>query len=362
MGPFDALWLAAAVRLATPLLLAGIGELIAERSGVINIGLEGMMLMGAFWGYWGAWATGDIWLGVLVALAAGAALAAVMALIAVRFRGDQIVAGVGLNLLAAGITTFAFRDIFTGSQVVLHPMSTLAIPGLSSLPVIGNALFNQIPLVYLAYCLVPIAWFVLYRTTWGMAIRSVGERPEAADAAGISVEKTRWTTTIIAGAGAGLGGAVLSIGQLGFFTENMSAGRGFLALAAVVFGAWRPLGVLGACLLFGAADALQLRLQATTFVPHQVWLALAIVAAIWVIHIVVQRRPARNLPVGEGLFGAAVLAGGITLFFSAPHWSLPAQLWIAAPYIVTLVALAGAARSARVPAALTLPFRRGGEV
>jgi general nucleoside transport system permease protein len=360
VAPFDALWLGAAIRLTTPLLFTSLGEVVSERAGVLNVGLDGMILMGAFWGFWGEWVSGSIAVGVLAGLCAGVLLASVMAFVSIPLRGDQIVTGVGINLLAAGITTFSFRNIFSGSQTVLHAMHPVPVPVLSGLPGIGSALFNQIPLVYLAYLLVPVVWFVLYQTTWGMAIRSAGELPEAADTAGISVERVRWLGTLLAGAGAGLGGAMLSIGDLGFFTENMSAGRGFLALAAVIFGGWRPFGVLVTSFVFGATDALQLRLQGAAFVPRQVWLAVAVLALAWLIYIV-GRRHQRVPRLGEVLVGLVCLGLGVALFVSEPHWSLPSQLWISAPYIVTLLALVGFARRTRMPSALSIPYIRGGE-
>lgn len=364
MGPFDASWLDATVLLATPLLLAAIGELFSERAGVLNVGLEGMILMGAFWAYWGQWWSGSVWFGFFSSIVAGMALAAVMALLSVTARADQIVIGVGLNLLAAGLTTFVFREIFGDrGEIVLDRVDRIDIPGLSDIPFFGDALFDQSPMTYFAWFAVVAAAWVLYRTEWGLGLRAVGEVPAAADTAGISVARTRWEAVLVTGAFAGLAGATLSIVDLGLFQEGMSAGRGFLALAAVIFGRWHPGGVLMAALVFGGADALQLRLQAETDIPRQVWMAFVVVAV--VVAVVSSwsslRRDAR---LGSTVLGVstAVVVAGLVLFALAPSWSFPSQLWLATPFVVTLVALAGAAGSVRAPAAITIPYLRDRDV
>ncbi|MFN8035126.1 MAG: ABC transporter permease [Acidimicrobiia bacterium] len=361
MGPFDGAMLSATVLLTTPLLLAAIGELYSERAGVLNVGLEGMVLMGAFGGYWGLWWTGNLWLGMVAGAAAGAALAAVMGLLSVTARADQIVVGVGLNLLAIGVTTFSFRKVFGDrGEIVLHRMGTAEIPLLSKLPTIGKALFSQTPATYLAWVVVALTWFILYRTTWGLGLRAVGEVPAAADTAGINVPVRRYQAVLVTGVLAGIAGATLSIVQLGLFQENMSAGRGFLALAAVIFGRWKPLGIVGACFVFGGADALQLRLQAEGHVPPEVWFALALVAmavATWIL--ASSRRRASLRTVGT-LLGLA--AAGVALRIVAPVWAFPAQLWLAMPFVVTLVALSGIAGAAAAPAAIAIPYRRDRDV
>lgn len=355
MGPFDISWLTATVRLSTPLLYASLGELVAERAGVLNIGLEGMVLTGAFFAFLGTYLTDSLLVGVLVGLGAGAVVAAIMALLAIQGRADQIVVGVGLNLLALGVTTFAFREVFSGqAEVHLDRLPVAPIPGLSRIPVLGPALFRQTIMVYAAFLLVGLAWFVLQRTRWGLAIRAAGERPAAADTAGVSVARVRWAGELVAGALAGVAGAFLSVGQLGLFIEGMSAGRGFLALAAVIFGGWRPLGVLAACLVFGAADALQLRLQAEATVPRQVWLLVAIVASGYLLLSATHRRLTGGAVVALGLAG---LAGA--LFVVAPPWHFPPQLWLTLPYVLALLALAGLVRRVRMPSALAVAYRRG---
>ena len=268
------------VLLSVPLLLAATGELISERGGVLNIGLEGMMLSGAFFSFLGVYLWHNVPLGVLTGMGAGVVVALIMALLCVRLRSDQIVVGVGLNLLVLGVTTFTFREIFaTQAEVRLDYPQPIAIPGLSELPVVGRPLFQQTLLGYLSFVAVGAAWFVLYRTSFGLSLRAAGESPAAADTAGASVNRIRTIGTCVAGALAGAAGAYLSVGRLGIFNEGMTGGRGFLALAAVIFGGWRPLGVMAAALVFGAADALQLRLQSYESIPREVWLAMAMVAA-----------------------------------------------------------------------------------
>ncbi|MBI3763912.1 MAG: ABC transporter permease [Chloroflexi bacterium] len=254
----------AGVRLATPILLAALGGILSERSGVINIGLEGMMLIGAFAGVAGARAFGSPWAGLVVALAAGGLLALVHAFVCVTLGANQIVSGVAINLIALGLSGYLFRVMFgvTSEPVRVQPFTPAPIPGLSQIPIVGEVLFDQIPLVYLALLLVPALHWLLFRTTWGLQIRAVGEHPRAADTVGINVYRIRYLCVVASGMLAGAGGTVLSLGQLNFFMENMTGGRGFIALAALIFGRWNPWGTLVATLLFGLADPLQLRVQA----------------------------------------------------------------------------------------------------
>jgi simple sugar transport system permease protein len=360
MTPFDANWLVATIALTTPILLAATGELIAERAGIFNIGLEGMTLSGAFAAFLVTWQTGSIWLGIFVGLVAGMLLAALMALLSIELHADQVIAGVGLNILALGVTTFAFEQVFaTRPHVLLEPMRPLEIPVLSQLPYVGKALFNQVPIAYVAFLMVPIVWFVFYRTSWGLSLRAAGELPEAVETAGVSVRKVRWSAELAAGGLAGLGGSFLSVVSLGFFVQGMSAGRGYIALAAVIFGGWRPLGVLGACLVFGGADALQLRLQAVGFIPRQVWLVVLVVP---VVYVALRRLRRRDHTSRAGFALSAGFAGaGVMLFALAPRFSLPSQLWLAAPYLLTLVVLAGFVRRPHMPSALAVPLRRKSE-
>ena len=355
MGIFDTALLTAAIVATVPILFAGLGELVSERAGVLNVGLEGMMLFGAFFAFLGTEKTGSLPLGIVIGVAAGALLAALMALLSVEAGADQIVVGIGLNLLALGVTGYVYETVFGGDQVILPTVGDWSIVGLDQLPVVGGPFFDASPLTYLAILLIPAVWFLLYRSNWGLAIRAAGEMPEAVDAAGVNVRGVRWAATIWAGALAGLGGATLSVGLTGVFTEGMTAGRGFLALAAVIFGKWRLSGVVLACALFGGADALQLRLQATDSVPSQVWIGIALIAGAMVGYALTRGR---HLGLPATLAAAAVIGGCLALAIAKPQLNLPSQLWLAFPYILTLLALAGFVGRARLPKALALPYHR----
>jgi simple sugar transport system permease protein len=222
-------------------------------------------------------------------------------------------------------------------------------------------LFTQNLVVYFAYLVVPLVWLVLYRTSWGLVIRGAGERPRALDASGISVPAVRWIGMATVGFLAGVGGSYLSIGQLGSFNEGMSAGKGYIALAAVIFGGYRPFGVAGACLLFGGVDALQLRLQPAAGVAASVWLVLAMSVVVAVA--IAVRRARRTRPAARSIAlpivaGAASVGLLLWLAVSTPDISLPTQLWIGLPYIAALAVLAGIGRSGRAPRALTVPYNR----
>ena len=354
MAPFDANWLIAAIGLTTPILLAAMGELVAERAGIFNIGLEGMMLTGAFCGFIAEWQSGSAWIGFLAAVAGSLVLATLMAFLSIQMNADQVIVGVGLNILAVGVTTFAFEQIFGDrAQVLLNPMTGVAIPGLSDLPWVGRALFDQTVLGYFAFLSVPLIAFVLYRTSLGLSIRAAGELPEAVTTAGASVARIRWLGTLTAGVFAGLGGAFLSVVSIGLFVEGMSAGRGYIALAAVIFGGWRPLGVLIACFVFGGADALQLRLQAIGDVPRPVWVVILAVPLVFFAYRLIRRR---RVGAARGATGAAVTATGAVLVLLAPSMSLPSQLWLALPYVLALFVLAGFVGRPRMPTALAIPL------
>jgi len=268
---------AAVIRLATPLLLAAMGGLLAERAGVVTFGMEGMMLMGAVAGVIGSYLTGSVWGGLALAMVAGIAMAMALAFMAGTIGANQVVSAVALNIGAVGLSSTLYALVFAGGNgdvvqtvVKVPSLSVFKVPMLGDLPILGPILFNQLPLVYLALLMAPVVWFVLYRTTWGLKIRAVGEHPHAADTVGINVVRVRYLTLIFTGIMAGLAGAFLSIGQLNTFQENMSAGRGFIAYTAIVFGKWEPLGVFLGTLLFGLADALQLRIQALNLaIPYQ---------------------------------------------------------------------------------------------
>ncbi|WP_227764915.1 ABC transporter permease [Zhaonella formicivorans] len=270
-------FLTASVRMAAPLLLASLGAIFTARVGIINLALEGIMLVGAFSGFYGAYLTGNPLVGALFGMAGGALTALILGFLAITVGANQTVAGTGINIFALGITSYLLSVAFgIGNRPSAVPsFKEIPIPVLADIPIIGPMLFNHIGLVYLAFLLVPVVWYILFRTPFGLTMRSVGEHPKAVDTLGGNVIRTRYICVIISGILAGLGGAVLSIGQLSVFMENITAGRGYIALAAVTFGKWNPLGVLGASMLFGAADGLQLRLQAVGLkIPYQFLLML----------------------------------------------------------------------------------------
>ena len=291
-------FLAAAVRVATPLLLAATGETITERSGVINLGLEGTMLAGALAATLGATAWGP-WSGVACAIVTGMLLAAVFALLAVGARADQIITGTAITLAAFGLTGTIYRQAYgsSGAGLTIPTLKSLAIPGLSQIPVLGPALFDQPAPTYLALLGMPIVWWVLFRTRLGLALRATGEGAAMARAAGVRTNLIRAGATVVGGGFAGLAGASLVLAQVGSFAEGMTAGRGYVAIAIVVLGRWHPGGIALGALLFGAATALQFLLQ--------------------------------------------------TLGLDAPY-----QLFLMLPYLLTLLALAGAVGRVRAPADL----------
>lgn len=291
-------FLEAAVRTATPLALAALGEVLVERSGVINIGLEGIIVAGAFGALVGA-GTGSVALGFAASIAAGAAMGAIAGGFIAWLRADQIVTGTAFSLLGLGITGTLYRTLYgaTGAGLTIPTIAPVPIPALSGIPILGPALFAQPVTTYLAYLLCPALWWLLFRTHAGLATRACGENPEAAIAAGINVQRLQFTALVAGSACGGLAGGTLVLAQSGTFIEGMSAGRGFIAIAIVVLGRWHPLGALLAALLFGAAMALQYLLQAM-------------------------------------------------------GWSIPYQLVLATPYVLTLLALAGFAGRVAAPTAL----------
>jgi len=269
-------FLSAAVRVATPLLLAALGEMLAERGGVINLGVEGAMLAGALAAALGA-SAGGAWAGLAASGAAGMLLAAVFALATIGARADQIIAGTATTLLAVGITGAVYQAAFgsAGAGLSLPTLAPMPVPGLSAVPVVGPAFFNQPVTTYIALMAVPLCWWFLFRTRTGLALRAAGESPQHARAAGVPVRRLQFAATITGGVLAGLAGGTLVLAQVGTFAERMSAGRGFIAIAIVVLGRWHPVGVLGAALFFGAATALQFVFQAMGLaVPYQLFLML----------------------------------------------------------------------------------------
>ncbi|MBD1941565.1 ABC transporter permease [Coleofasciculus sp. FACHB-712] len=275
-------YLIASLRLSVPLAFAALGGLFSERSGVLNIGLEGMLLSGAFASAAGAFFTGNVWLGMVLAIVVGGLVGLLHAYLCVTLRVDQLVSGLAINLTAAGLTSFWSRVLFNSGQAQQLPgIQIIGIPGLKNIPIIGNLLFNQDPLIYLLFLLVPLSTYLLFRTSLGLSLRAVGEYPRAADMAGVSVTKLRYVAVTLSGCLAGLGGAYLTLVHVRFFVEDMSAGRGFIALAALIFGRWHPVSTALACLLFGATEALQLRIQAFNLnIPYQFLVMLPYVIAL----------------------------------------------------------------------------------
>jgi general nucleoside transport system permease protein len=253
---------AASMRLAIPIMLAALGGLYNERAGVLNVGLEGMMIVGALVGFVVGYFTGNLWWGVLAAMVAGAGVGLLLGLFVITLAANQVVAGISFNLLAVGLTSFIYRVIFgTNAQPRVEGFSQINIPVLSQIPVIGPLFFQQSILTYLTYALLLVTYVIIFHSAWGLQIIATGENPEATETLGVKVTRVRYISLLISGLIAGLGGAVLSLDATRLFLDNMTAGRGYIALAILVLGRRRPLGILGAALLFGAADALQLRAQ-----------------------------------------------------------------------------------------------------
>jgi ABC-type uncharacterized transport system permease subunit len=242
------------VRLATPLILAALGGMFSERSGVINIALEGMMLAGAFTAAAVTYAADNPFVGLAAGMVAGLAIASIHAVACIRYKADQVVTGTAINILMIGVPGFLSGAFF---------LSSGATPQIAR-----EHLVPWTPIV-IAFALVPITWYVLYKTPFGLRLRSVGENPEAADAAGVDVARMRYAGVLLSGLLAGIGGAYLSIGQSSLFTRNMTSGRGFIALAALIFGKWRPVQTMLACLLFGVAEALSIQMQGVSQIPVQ---------------------------------------------------------------------------------------------
>lgn len=282
MTNFFSDYLVSSLRLAVPLAFAALGGLYSERSGVLNIALEGMLLTGAFTSAVATFYTYNVWFGVLAAFISGGLVGLLHAFLSVSLRVDQLVSGLALNLVAAGLTSFLARLVFSsGNTQRLLGIKPIIIPGLANLPLIGPLLFQQDVLVYLLLTLIALSTYILFYTSPGLTLRAVGESPKAVDTSGISVQKVRYLAVIVSGCLAGLGGAYLSLVQVKYFAEGMSAGKGFIAIAALIFGKWHPIASALACFLFGATEALQLRIQALGVnIPYQFLTMLPYIVAI----------------------------------------------------------------------------------
>lgn len=285
------------LRLGTPIAFAALGGVLAERSGTYNIGLEGMILAGAFGAAAGSYATGSATVGLLCGVLCGLIGGTVLSVLSIRYRVNQLVAGIALNLVLAGMTAFLARLVFGdgagGTQV--KGFSAISIPVLEEIPFFGPVLFNQDPLIYLLFGISIFGSWWLFSTNRGRELRAVGENPRAADAAGVPVFAIRYTALIVSCGLAALGGSHLVLSQVYLFSEDMSSGKGFIALAAVILGRWSPVGALSAALFFGFCDALQLRLQfSSPEIPYQIFLILpyvaSLVALVWFVGLV--RAPA----------------------------------------------------------------------
>ncbi|MBW6466977.1 MAG: ABC transporter permease [Brevefilum sp.] len=296
--------LASGIRLATPYLFASIGEAYSQRSGVLNLGVEGQMLLGAFFAFYIAKLTDNLWLGVLAGMGVGALMGLAMAFVTINLHAKQGISGIGFYLFGLGMSNLLFQ-LLVGTVETVSGFPRIEIPLLSSIPWVGNIFFNQNILVYIAFLLVPVSSYVLNKTTLGLKIRAVGQNPEAADSLGVSVAGVRYFTVIFGGTMSGLAGASLSVALLNVFQQGMTAGQGFIAVALVYFGAWRPWGVLAGALLFSLVNGLQLWIQVL------------------------------GIPI-------------------APEFA------VMMPYILTILVLTLSVSKVRAPAALTKPFEREG--
>ena len=309
---FTASVFASAIRLATPYIFAALGETFAQRSGVLNLGVDGIMLMGAFGGFYAVFQAQSagvmaepvgLVFGVIVALIVGGLMGLAMAFVSVTLQAKQGISGIGVYLFGLGLSELLFQQL-VGTPKSVAGFPRIEFPVLTDIPVLGEIFFNHNLLVYLAFALVPASAFVLNRTTFGLMIRAVGQNPEAADAMGVSVARVRYATTTIGGMLAGLAGASLSIALINLFQQNLTAGQGFIAVALVYFGGWRPLTVAAGAMLFSFVNALQLQIK---------------------------------------VIGA----------------DIPSEFAVMAPYVITIIALVFATKRQEQPTALTKPYERG---
>ena len=245
--------LASGIRLATPFLLAALGETLGQRSGVLNLGVEGVMLLGAYGAYYATLRTESLLLGVLVSLVVGGVMGIVYGVVTLALKAEQGISGIGIFIFGLGLSDLLFQKQ-VGTPTPIDGLGDVAVPLLGDLPLVGEVLFHQNVLVYLAFLLVPVMWFVINRTPFGLNVRAVGETPEAADSLGVSVDRTRYITIFVGNAMAGLAGGALAL-ELGIFQQNLTNGHGFIAIALVYFGAWRPIGVMAGALVFGLVSA-----------------------------------------------------------------------------------------------------------
>jgi simple sugar transport system permease protein len=295
--------LTSAIRLATPYLFAAIGESFSQTSGVFNLGVDGIMLVGGFAAFYVTLTTGNYWLGMLAAMIAGLLMGLLMSLISVTLKAEQGISGIGLYMFGLGLSSLLFK-VLVGTPITITGFQTTPIPLLSEIPYIGDIFFNHSLVVYAAFLLVPLAWWFLDKTTWGMKIKAVGQNPAAADSLGVSVDRVRYFSVCLGSVLAGIAGASLSTSLVNLFQENLTAGLGFIAVALVYFGGWRPLGILAGALLFSVVNAFQLWVQV------------------------------------KGV-------------------NIDAEIAVMLPYLLTIAVLAFSSKRVRGPAALNKPFERG---
>ena len=299
---------ASTIRLATPYIFASLGEMFSQRSGVLNLGVDGVMLLGAFFGFYVVYVTESLILGVVAAIVIGALMGLATAFISVTLKAEQGISGIGIYLFGLGMSELLYKEL-VGTPRTVDGFPSIDLPVLSDLPWLGEIFFQHNLLVYVAFLLVPISFFILNHTTIGLQIRAVGQHPDAADAMGVSVSGVRYFTVTLGGILSGLAGAALSIALLKVFQQNMTAGRGFIAVALVYFGGWRPYGVLGGAILFSFVNALQLQADV----------------------------------IGFELFG----------------WQIPSEFSNLLPALITIIVLVFASKRKEKPTALTKPFERG---
>lgn len=351
------------IRLSTPLVLAALGGLYSERAGVINIALEGLLLAGAFTAASVTFYAHSPWVGLGAAILAAAAVAGIHALACIRFKADQVVVGTGINILFIGLPAVLSGALFLSSG------STPQIPQENLLPAVSHFLpfmpawriFTDVSIVsLLALVVVLVTRYILYQTPFGLRLRAVGENPEAADAAGVGVNRLRYIGVILSGALAGIGGAYLSIGQSSLFTRNMAAGRGFIALAALIFGKWRPVQTMLACLLFGLADALTIQLQGVpvSVIVLRLGILLVSFSVLWFVaqFLIKQKLTVFILSLALGL-GITVVVSYLTTR-GIDKVEVPVQFIQMIPYIVTIIVLAGFIGLSRAPKALGTPYQK----
>lgn len=287
------------IPLSASLLFASLGEMFSQRSGVFNLGTEGIMMLSAFVGFYVVYVVGSPILGILAAMTIGGLMGLLMALVSVTFKAVQGISGIGLYMLGWGLSGTLFR-VYVGGVTNIDGIGKISIPLLKDIPFLGPILFNQNPMVYLAYLLVPVASYVLFKTSWGLKVRAVGTTPQAADTLGISVERIRYQCVTLGGIMSGLAGAYLSIGQAQMFADNLTAGRGFIAVALVYFGRWKPSGIMWGALLFSMAHALQRSIQVYGIeFPYEIAVATPYMLVILVLALTYKGRNLGPLALGK---------------------------------------------------------------